>query len=161
MTIDKKIPKIKWNNGITYSFTINPSDEIQFFGKERRSLRVHEIICLKMDTLKPYIEYTLYPEYSEPECKTAQYKGPRMHYHGTLKFIDIFGFLELGFYKLSRWSVFEIDTISDQDYWHKYCTKQQHIWKRRKFDYKITQSTSRLLIKPKAKKKNPLDLLFN
>lgn len=128
----------KWYNNVKYTFTVNPNDACQFFGKSRRSFRVQEAVISLIDNLKKYATYTLYPEYSQPECRTAKYAGPRMHYHGTITFHDLFGFLELGYYKLARWCMFEIDSIQDESIWETYIKKQQDIWNMK---YVITDKT--------------------
>lgn len=140
----------KWYNDIEYTFTINPCDSLQYFGKGRRTHKCYEGVIKLISPLKKYATYTLYPEYSQPECRTEGYSGPRMHYHGTIKFHDLFGFLELGYYKLTRWCMFEIDSIAHPEHWQRYIKKQQSIWSSK---YEITNNTKDYIKDPLRKTK--------
>ncbi len=115
-----------YNNKVVYTLNICPDDRHQHLGEIARTF-----ICLvehrkKLSKLRRYAEYRLVPEYSFP-MKSSKGSFPRLHYHGTIKFNDIMAFLEIGYYELTRWCIFEVDTISDPTYWDQYCRKDHKL----------------------------------
>jgi len=130
------IPSPLYCNNQTREITINPAQ--QFYSDPlRRTLMRVEIAALCAKYLKPYADYTLYMEYSEPhvnccmEIKNSQL--PRIHVHGVIKFKDVLGFLDVGFYGLASHSLFTIN-FHEPTYWTAYCLKWQAIWA----DYPLT-----------------------
>jgi len=114
-----------------YSITINPSDKYQYYGKITRlqlfkSFMHEQILHWKSRG----ITYTLWIEVSEPLNKTVN--GPRLHLHGIIRFHSgkaVLNFLIGEIYKITRYAVYDIDTIDDMEKWIGYCMKQQHIIK--------------------------------
>ncbi len=109
-----------------YSFTLNPIDKHQFFGKVDRYMKFRNFVYENLFILA---NYEAFIELSEPRGFSIQgYSGPRLHIHGKLKFdtkSELAKFLLLSFYSLTRWTSVDIDTIDDSDWWYKYCTKQR------------------------------------
>lgn len=121
-----------------YTLTISPPEMIHtLFDNDdqekelslcRYVSEVHKLIL----RYQQYVEIVLNPELS--------YKG-RLHYHGVIKFLDIFGAYFYFLPRLSMLGYIEIDTIkliSDDSIceegqedglgiWWAYCTKQSHI----------------------------------
>lgn len=114
-----------------YSFTLNPIDKYQYFGKEDRFIRFCNFCYENLFILHCY---ELHVEVSEPRGFHVQgYSGPRLHLHGKLKFRskkELAKFLLTGYYKLLRWSSVDIDTIGDMEKWDAYCIKQKLLKKR-------------------------------
>jgi len=110
----------------TYSITLNPIDKYQYLGNPDRYNKFRTMVYHEISKLRQSIN--LWIEISEPHQMILQGKsGPRLHMHGTIKFISEFNivdFLVNGIYKLTRWTSVDIDTIEDSDIWHAYCTKQ-------------------------------------
>lgn len=124
------IPKPLYVNGQTLEITINP---IQQFCQEplRHILARRELAGLATKYLKPYADYTLYMEYSEPHVnvhgKTQAPQFPRVHVHGIVKFHNILGFLNIGWFGLQDNSLFTIN-FHDPEYWSVYCKKWSSVW---------------------------------
>lgn len=121
-----------------YSITINPSDKYQYFGKSDRMQQFRNHVHTGLLFLKAmHIDYHLYTELSEPKDNTKWSKnGPRLHCHGIIRFrstLSIKNFLLMGIYNLTRWCIYDIDTIKDINIWEQYCLKQQHIIKEKPF----------------------------
>ncbi len=112
-----------------YSITLNPVDKHQYFGKLNRLRLFQNFLYEQLITFKG--EYEVFIELSEPHSmKTQGYSGPRLHAHGYILFRtrkELSHFLLLGYYKLTRWTSVDIDTISDFTKWHTYYTKQHLI----------------------------------
>lgn len=112
-----------------YSVTLNPTDKYQFFGNELRFRKFRNFVY--EHTIGLHCDFNLIIEISEPhEFKIAQYKGPRLHLHGTLYFANtkcLGKFLMHDYYKLLRWTSVDIDTIDNLDTWHDYMMKQHLI----------------------------------
>lgn len=109
-----------------YSVTLNPVDKYQFFGRIDRYQKFHTFMY---DNFLSFVgKYELFIEISEPRgMKIQGYGGPRLHLHGTISFKSkkqIKWFLLYGYYKILRYSSFDIDTIDDLTKWRIYCTKQ-------------------------------------
>jgi len=120
-----------------YSMSINPDDQHQYFGKDDRLEKFRNYLHANLLFLKNWhIDYCFHLELSEPTSNEKSKNGPRLHVHGIIRFrstLSIKNFLLHGFYKLTRWSMIDIDTISDPDVWYEYCTKQQIIMKEKPF----------------------------
>lgn len=117
----------------TYSITICPDDKHQFVNKEDRLQHFIDFVneqFIHFPTVG--IHYKLHIELSEPRTILQGQLGPRLHLHGTLTFKSnnsVRNYLLREAYRLSRWSIIEIDTIDNPNIWLKYCTKQAHIMK--------------------------------
>lgn len=127
--------------GKKLSFTYNPSDDHQYFGKPGRldSFTQYHFKLFKA-TLSYSCDWVLYPEYSFNGTSSEMGRnGPRLHYHGYIIFKDLDDFLELSYTKLSLKGKFEIDTIEDESVWYTYCKKASAIMipmcKKRKIPY--------------------------
>lgn len=117
-----------------YSVTVNPDDKHQFFGKVDRLQKFREHMHNGLLFLKAmHIDYHFILECSEPKSNEKWSKlGPRLHCHGIIRFrstLSIKNFLMVGMYNLTRWCMYDIDTIGDINDWKAYCTKQCHIMK--------------------------------
>lgn len=116
-----------------YSVTLNPVDSSQFAGKSDRldkfRKRMYNVL-LECD-----IQYDFIIELSEPRgMKVQGYLGPRLHLHGVIKFKNnkqIYKWLMNDYYKLTRISSIDIDTINDLQKWSNYCMKQKVIKRNR------------------------------
>ncbi len=133
--------------GKSLSFTYNPSDDHQYFGQPGRlELFTDYHHKLFHATLSYFCDWELYPEYSfKPNSSDMKPTGPRLHYHGIIKFTDLDPFLELFYTKLSRRGHFDIDTIEEgYDWIGKYCKKSckimQPMFKKRKLPYKLSST---------------------
>lgn len=131
-------------NDILYTFTINPNDKKQYYHQSRRVKLIVSGVTEFLNTFKDFSEYTLYPEFSTPNA-TKTKLGPRLHYHGIIKFTNVMEFYKRGYLSLLKWCMFEIDTIEDRSIWKKYCHKNTLIVKpwfeSNKIPYKITHQS--------------------
>ena len=105
-----------------YTFTVNPSDDFQFFkeiGSERiKKAQNHMTYIIRQN---PNVKINLQLEIS---------RTGRLHWHGTLMFkhlkhVTTF-FLETIPDLLTKHHI-EIDTIADKAKWKEYCLKQKHL----------------------------------
>lgn len=115
-TLDKR-----FDNSIDLSFTICPDNDGQHRGHvvDRRWLNVVATVSSFLEKYDQYIEdYTLYPDLSFPNPLGERF--PRIHFHGTIRFKDVVGFLTV---VSCGWMLIEIDTISDKKIWDAYCKK--------------------------------------
>ncbi len=116
-----------------YSFTLNPSDKFQFYGKMDRLKRFRNFFYELFLSIK--FTYEVFIEISEPRgMQRDTYKGPRLHMHGKVRFEtskQLGTFLLIDFYKFTRVALVDIDTISDPLVWYQYCTKQRLFKKNR------------------------------
>lgn len=128
MTSTLQEPKNLIEKDIYYSMTLNPNDKYQFAGKpDRMQLFRNTYYGIMVGWTET--NYLFYTELSEPKNVNGTI-GPRLHLHGFIKFTSnkaIKNFLLHEVYKLSKLGIVDIDTISDEEYWKKYCKKQQHI----------------------------------
>lgn len=120
--------------GIWYSLTLNYADSKQFFGKPTRETKV---VNLTNERLLSYtqkrINYILYLELSEPHVGTAYSNGPRLHYHGMIRFRSYAGlklWLLNDYHDLLQDCIVDIDTIGDKKVWLDYCKKQSKVMNR-------------------------------
>lgn len=130
-----------------YTFTLNPSDDFQFF-KEDPETRITKSIN--------HIKYIIRnnPNYHMDLFLEVSCKG-RLHWHGTLLFkhnnhIKNF-YLQFIPQILNNHSI-EIDTIADPDKWLEYCTKSKHL-----FNHNIKTSDIVKFKKPNNKLFKPID----
>lgn len=121
-------PTLFYKKG-TYAITINPTDKYQYYGKHDRLEKFKTFINEQLVHYPQYgIHYKLWIELSEPKNKTVN--GPRLHLHGIITFHSkksVKHFLLNEIYKITRYAVYDIDTIENMETWITYCTKQQHI----------------------------------
>ncbi len=133
MADSNKNPSNFLNKGVHYSITINLDDKHQYFGIDDRDKKAHSFMYEQLLHFKSIgITHELYMELSEPKSNSISKNGPRLHFHGTIMFHScksVKRFLLIEWYKLSRFSNFDIDTINDMDKWVLYCKKQQSIIK--------------------------------
>lgn len=101
----------KLNTG--YAFTLNPCDRFQYWEIEDRMIRV--IRKVRNFLNRDYIMYKIYPEIS---------KGGRIHFHGYIWCNDALKLYRDAIHELGEFSTYEIDTISNEDIWEDYITKQ-------------------------------------
>lgn len=119
----------------TYSITINPHDKYQFFDKEDRHIKFFNYWHSKsIDLLNNEIDYYLVMEISEPHNEIKyNYSGPRLHFHGWIRFRSARGracFLLYCLGNIAKHAYTSIDTIEDNEVWYDYCHKQ-NIFKNR------------------------------
>lgn len=118
-----------------YSLTLNPVDKYQFYGQDLRLLKFRNFVYEQLLTLAG--DYTLVVELSEPlGMKTQGYTGPRLHMHGVIVFRkkeQLYKFLLTDYYKLTRWTSIDIDTIDDITVWMDYILKQDLVPKKRRY----------------------------
>ncbi len=116
--------------GKRYSITLNPPDKYQFVSKGYDRFSTFRNFVYGQ-VLASRFEYELFIEISEPhEFQKQGYLGPRLHMHGYVCFRtrkELREFLLYGYYKLTRWTSVDIDTIDDNKKWYSYCTKQKLI----------------------------------
>lgn len=108
---------------ITYSLTINPSDDYQCLKSNalNRFRVFQKNMDIMLDKLYNYVtDCKLYIEIS------AQ---GRLHMHGTFKIKDILAFYLIVPYYFSTWCASEMDTIKDPEIWYTYCTKSSEYMK--------------------------------
>lgn len=122
-----EIPDSFYKSKITYSITLNPTDQYQALGKEGRWDIVSKLFRKELNKVKGNIYVVL--EYSEPRgMKTSGYAGPRIHGHGIITFPknrQLDAWLETDMYNLLRWCSVDIDTIQDPEIWYNYMHKQR------------------------------------
>lgn len=128
-----------------YSFTFNPIDKYQYFGK---FTRLHDFKCFLKNKILENLccDYTFVIEISEPRgMHTQGYKGPRLHIHGVLTFLDkkqLGEFLLTTHWKLLNYGSVDIDTCEDWDVWMQYMLKQQILSDKYKFISNCTELSS-------------------
>lgn len=126
-TINKKPTGLKnfYEINKWYSFTLNPQDKYQFFGNEYRFKRFRNIIY-ELFLVKYHYGFII--EISEPRNQIPyQYKGPRLHIHGTIRFptrATLERFLIIKMSQISKIGTMEIDTIGNIETWLDYIHKQ-------------------------------------
>ncbi len=94
-----------------YALTLNPEKGYTSIPKNIETL----LRCIDLDACS----MELYPEISPIG---------RYHWHGRLWVHNILSFYLYVIPKLKDKFTFEIDTISEDDVWKIYCTKQSHLW---------------------------------
>lgn len=127
----------KLKNFVQYSITINPSE--QFPTDKSRMLNVYSslITLFRKQHLLKYVKHIeLHTEVSYPMKNGLDKKRPcdvisRIHYHGTITFVDVVGFFVYVQPSLSAYCIYEIDTLDDSDNWTNYVTKDKDEWKGR------------------------------
>lgn len=106
--------------GVKYATTWNPCDKRQYFDDVKR-----------IDKLKAYTETVLLeiPNVKIELDMEVSKKG-RLHWHGTIMFTTVQSikhFYVIQIHNLHElWNI-DIDTISNEEGWHTYCTKQKFI----------------------------------
>lgn len=114
-----------------YSFTLNPSDKHQYFGCADRLTKFHSFFYLLFQDLPSTIQYHFCIELSEPTHIVGEYsRGPRLHFHGVIRFTTLDSIKNWGLFhldRISRDAQVMIDTCSDILVWQKYCYKYYHI----------------------------------
>lgn len=122
--MDEKNQKrfVRWVNGIWYSITLAPDDNLQFRRTGTSRFDHFEMWWQKNRCIwdTGVEDIILYPDLSFPEYLGSG-KFPRIHYHGIIKFCDVNAFLLTN--SLDTYFRVEIDTISDHDEWIRYCEK--------------------------------------
>ncbi|AXQ66168.1 MAG: hypothetical protein [Cressdnaviricota sp.] len=120
--------------GKWYAITLNYDDNLQYFGKPERETKV---VNLTNERLLTYthkkIDYILHLELSEPHIGKPNQSGPRLHYHGRIRFRSNKGlklWLLNDYYNLLKNCIVDIDTIDCVNTWDKYCTKQRLVMMR-------------------------------
>lgn len=145
------------------SFTYNPCDAHQFYGKPGRTVLIVKHIESLLKAKLPYwCRYEVYPEYSFNGKSVNMSKGPRLHYHGIIQITDLIYLYELGYNELQQQGVFEIDTIDDIDVWMRYCKKSETVikplCKQLKIPYKLSSEKK---IKQKKSMKERVQQTFD
>ena len=107
-----------------YTFTVNSNDARQYFDKEDRQELVINDMAKWMANRSKYLNVELYLEVS---CIG------RLHWHGTLSFVDneaIRRFYVNDIHGLITYNIIEIDYMKDEEFWKDdYCVKQEHFMK--------------------------------
>ncbi len=123
--------EIFYKKHTTYAITINLNDKHQYFGRVERMSLAHSFMYEQLIHYKRIgIIIILHTELSEPKNSALSKNGPRVHFHGTIRFQSnksVKQFLLLEWYKISRYAVLDIDTINDPSIWDSYCKKQEKI----------------------------------
>lgn len=135
LSLDNKTTRLRTTNFLEkgwYAITIKPDDKHQYFGKVDRLQKFRSHVHEAFLFLTGYhIDYTFNIELSEPKTNEKWSKnGPRLHLHGIIRFkstLSIKNFLLHGIYNLTRWCLYDLDTIGHMDIWYNYCHKQEHI----------------------------------
>lgn len=132
MSSEQKEPKAFLTTGIVYEMTLNAPDRGQYFNKETRATKCVEHYSTILELMRPYADYTFYPELSQIRNSNPEKQHYcRWHYHGFIKFKDnlaLAQWLVHSQYKLSKTVDYQINAYREE-YWNKYCTKQEEIMK--------------------------------
>lgn len=116
-----------------YSITVCPNDGRQYIRKQDRMQRCKSYMYEQMLPLaKHHIDYKLWMDISEPRKVMEKALGPRIHWHGVIKFRHrrgILYWLLYGMNNIALESIIEIDSIDDMPYWLEYCQKYVTITK--------------------------------
>lgn len=113
--MSKQFDPKKMFTSTRYTFTLNPSDSFQYFGKVARYAKAIRAIQASLESLT-YCEYELYPEVSK--------KG-RIHFHGYIDIIEPARFQLYDVHILTKISIYEIDVLTDPDVWKAYIEKDK------------------------------------
>lgn len=131
-----------------YAFTINPSDDHQYWNaREHRSVEFEHYCQTVLDQLQ--FHYKLYLEISG---------AGRLHWHGWIWFESPKEILIFYLYQVHHFikhNMIKMSTITDEHKWETYCTKQHEIMK---VIISSDQSSERILAKsqrPSSKDINP------
>lgn len=141
-----------FNTDTKYTFTINPNDELQFYKERQLSSRVGKCLFNTLYYLRQYCkdtaEFDLTIEVSLPIESKSCATGPRIHWHGTIKFSDPMTFLLMSYHRLKDKFIFEIDTIENATTWTKYRNKDKGLFKplMEKLEYPYTINNDTPLI---------------
>lgn len=158
-------PTKYFNNNKVYTFTINPDNEYQFYKESQLQSRLGKCIFNTLYYLRQCCKdcaiFKLTIESSLPVESSKAGNGPRIHFHGTIKFTDSLTFLLNRYHVLMQNFKFEIDTIEDEDKWENYCSKDESLFKplmeKYQFPYKIENETDimQVYLLSKHRKLNP------
>lgn len=99
----------------TYTFTVNPSDRYQYFNKIDRFRKAYRSARSYLANIC-YAEYDLYPEIS---------KTGRIHWHGYITMLNAASFQLYDVPMMSKYSIYEIDFLTDPLVWHDYIEKDK------------------------------------
>jgi len=100
-----------------YTFTINPSDTLQFFRHALPSTRLQSFkdsVYAMLNSISNAINIDAYIEIS---------KLGRLHLHGVCKIKDPYLFYMSVAHSFQTWCTLEIDSITDINVWTTYCLK--------------------------------------
>lgn len=125
-TID---PKQCYRDKVVYSITISPSTDGQFIGLEPKARYVawrHRLVA-RLDVLRKYATYKLYPEIGK--------NNYLLHVHGVICFKDSVGAMIHGLPSLKNYNFkkktgdheIKIDTLTEDDAWNNYITKDREM----------------------------------
>lgn len=127
MSVHEKKLDSRFLEGSWMSFTIAPSNQIQFTATEKnRWGKITDHVTKDvMNMLKAggvtYIK--LWPDLSFPkEIQPSSGIIPRIHWHGVILCDDVPRHLTYGYLQMNQYRV-EIDTIENMSKWLKYCKK--------------------------------------
>ncbi len=123
--------KLFYQKNKTYSITINPSDQCQYYENKRTETRINKIRTHIADYLKQAgIHYYLWWDVSMPYKNIKYNYRPRIHLHGVIRFSTFNGinkFLCYALPHLAGIALIDIDVMNDKEIWIHYCTKTLHI----------------------------------
>lgn len=103
--------------GTTYSLTIAPCDDYQYWNANDR-----------MDKFRSWLRLRLRKLSADIEAHLELSPRGRLHMHGTIRFTSrrgVYNFYLNDIYSLLKTSQVEIDTIKDPKIWYDYCNKQK------------------------------------
>lgn len=158
-----KIFTPKLVNGVTYSISINPSEQYPL--KRSRYLDVYTSLMTlfnKLNILKYINDIVLNTEVSYPMKNGLDKKRPetvisRIHYHGTISFKDIIGFFVYVQPHLSAYCIYEIDTIDNFQTWGNYIEKDINEWEGREQESFTAYQINTILLSEKKRKRRTLN----
>lgn len=106
-----------------YSFTINPSDDYQYWNTSSWEERIKSLSAYMTHYMLKKINarVVLHMEFS---------RTGRLHFHGTICFIhtrQIQEFYLMTIHWLLDRAQIEMDTLKDQQVWNTYCRKSNHL----------------------------------
>lgn len=102
----------------TYTFTLNPRDEYQYFNVDDHIKRVGEFKQMVRLQFIKWSDSILLDTWVEIS------KTGRLHVHGTLRFKDMCKFYIKTILDVQGYGMIEIDEMTDKEVWMKYCRKQ-------------------------------------
>lgn len=120
------------DDSVTFAWTINPHDKLQFKNSKHRFREAYSAFkILMIEALRDTnIEFLLIPEFSRPQ-DSQDGRPSRIHYHGTITLnVETHArfYIEC-FHVINKIGRMNISPIKDMDVWMKYIYKEQRFIK--------------------------------
>lgn len=113
----KCIPIEEWDDDRLYAISLNPKDDLQFFGRsvDKRIMNSYLTLLHKAYIWKGIEHLKLFIETSSMG---------RLHWHGYIKVNNLEEFFLVTIPLMKKYGTFEIDHLNDKEKWETYCEKQ-------------------------------------